>query len=140
MDRLLFFLDQDIRIDALEVAFFLRTFETALDEVFLTLVQLLLADDFPFVPIVQVHFVAKVWQREIGNDRQAGDPDNEFDEGEYHRKKSYLASNTAINDRFLFFEAFFIKAVLPIDNGLDTVLFKEFRSESFFEFLVISCN
>jgi hypothetical protein len=74
-DRLLFFLDDEIRVDALVFAIF-DVVDTLVNDIGLACGDELLAFRFTLIKVVLIDLVAEVTQHEIGDDEDAGEPYN----------------------------------------------------------------
>ncbi len=81
-------LNEEGRVDALEIAVFFGTIEAFFDEILAALSDFFLAGCFAFVPIVPVDAVAEVLHGKVANDGRTSDPDDEFNETEHEGKIS----------------------------------------------------
>lgn len=79
----LLFIDENLSIDALEIALFFGASETVLDEVVLALFELFLAGRLAFIPVIGIQLVPEIGQCEIRYHEHACHPDDEFEKGKH---------------------------------------------------------
>lgn len=77
--------NERLGVDAAEITLLPRSFDASLDEIALAGFQFFLTGSFTLIPVAEIDLVAKGGQSKIGDCRNAGQIDEEFEGTENHR-------------------------------------------------------